>query len=237
MRPLPLRRSRPGIKRRVVFAFDYSFLDVTMRPQVLDDLLIVRGPIMGRVVPGGLFLRANPKEQAESTRLGKALGPGNGFEPLLVEEIAASDRMLFYWSACVFGKSPVGDDVLISRSLRNSTNERVHTFTSLPLELEDRGKGVSCQDMLESLPPNTSLCDTCGGRTGVRPPCVIVLRRGLLSRPEGKPDESPRRIGVARFPVGADAETLEHEERPDLDGRVVSSGAAVVDEVHLPEQL
>lgn len=116
---------------------------------------VVRGPIMGRVVPGGLFLRANPKEQAESTRLGKALGPGNGFEPLLVEEIAASDRMLFYWSACVFGKSPVGDDVLISRSLRNSTDERVHTFTSLPLELEDRGKGVSCQDMLESLPPNT----------------------------------------------------------------------------------
>jgi hypothetical protein len=124
-------------------------------PQVFEDLLTLRGPIMGRVVPGGLFLRANPKEQAENTRLGKMLGPGNGFEPLLVEEIGASDKLLFYWSACVYGKSPVGGDVVVSRSVRTSTGEKVHTFASVPLKLEDRGKGVSCQDMLESLPPKT----------------------------------------------------------------------------------
>jgi len=124
-------------------------------PAVLEDLLILRGPIMGRVVPGGLFLRANPKEQAESTRLGKMLGPGNGFEALLVGEMAPSDKLVFYWSACVYGKSPVGGDVVVSRSVRSETGEKVHTFSPVPLKLEDRGKGVSCQDMLETVPAGT----------------------------------------------------------------------------------
>jgi len=124
-------------------------------PQVPEDLLILRGPIMGRVVPGGLFLRANPKEQAENTRLGKALGPENGFEALVVDEIAASDKLLFYWSACVAGKNPLGGGVVVARSVRNSKGETAHTFPSVPLKLEDRGKSVSCQDMLETLPANT----------------------------------------------------------------------------------
>jgi hypothetical protein len=124
-------------------------------PEVFEDLLTLRGPVMGRVVPGGLFLRANPKEQVEDTRLGKVLGPGEGFEPLLVEEIAASDKLLFFWSACVSGKNPIGADAVVSRSLRSEAGEKVHSFASVPLKLEDRGKGVSCQDMLESLPPKT----------------------------------------------------------------------------------
>jgi hypothetical protein len=124
-------------------------------PQVLEDVLVLRGPIMGRVVPGGLFLRANPKEQADSTRLGKMLGPGNGFEALLVEEMDPSDKLLFYWSACVYGKSPLSGDVMVSRSIRKATGETVHSFPPVPLKLEDRGKSVSCQDMLEALPPST----------------------------------------------------------------------------------
>jgi VWFA-related protein len=124
-------------------------------PQVPEDLLILRGPIMGRVVPGGLFLRANPKEQAENTRLGKVLGPGNGFEPLLVAEIEAKDKLLFYWSACVLGKSPIGGDALVSRSIRTAKGEVVHALDPVPLKLEDRGKGMFCQDMLETLPPST----------------------------------------------------------------------------------
>ena len=124
-------------------------------PQVFADLLTLRGPIMGRVVPGGLFLRANPKDKTENSRLGKALGPENGFEPLLVGEIGASDKALFYWSACVYGKNPIGADALVSRSFRKSTGETVHSLTPVPLKLEDRGKDVSCLDMLESLPPKT----------------------------------------------------------------------------------
>lgn len=124
-------------------------------PQVINDLLILRGPIMGRVVPGGLFLRANPKDQAQNTRLGKVLGPGNGFEPLLVEEIDKQDKFLFYWSACVSGQNPLANDVVVARTIMTAKGESAHAFSPVPLKLESRGKDISCLDMLETLPPNT----------------------------------------------------------------------------------
>lgn len=124
-------------------------------PMVLQDLLILRGPITGKVVPGGLFMRANPKDKVEDTRLGKLLGPGDGFEPLLVQEIDAKDKLIFYWSACVSGKNPLSDDVVVARTIRTATGDSAHAFTPVPLKLEDRGKGVSCLDMLETLPPGT----------------------------------------------------------------------------------
>ena len=124
-------------------------------PQVFDELLILRGPITGRVVPGGLFLRGDPKDQAQSTRLGKVLGPGNGFEPLLVGEIDKQDRLLFYWSACVSGKNPLAGDVVVARAITTVKGDDAHSFTAVPLKLESRGKGVSCLDMLESVPAAT----------------------------------------------------------------------------------
>jgi VWFA-related protein len=124
-------------------------------PQVVDELLMLRGPIMGRVVPGGLFLRSNPKEKTEETRLGKVLGPGNGFEPLIVSEIDDQDKLLFYWSACVFGKNPISDDAVVSRTIVSTKGDTAHTYPPVPLKLESRGKDVSCQDMLEELPPKT----------------------------------------------------------------------------------
>lgn len=124
-------------------------------PQVINDLLILRGPLMGRVVPGGLFLRANPKEQTEGTRLGKVLGPGNGFEPLIVQEIDKQDKLLFYWSACVSGQNPLPDDVIVTRTLTTAKGEKAYAYTPVPLKLESRGKDVSCLDMLETLAPGT----------------------------------------------------------------------------------
>jgi VWFA-related protein len=124
-------------------------------PAVINDVLILRGPITGRVLPGGLFLRANPKEQAQETRLGKMLGPGNGFEPLLIEEIDKQDKLLFYWSACVSGRNPLPGDAVVARTIVTEKGEPAHAYTPVPLKLESRGKDVSCLDMLESLPPGT----------------------------------------------------------------------------------
>jgi VWFA-related protein len=124
-------------------------------PQVVDDLLILRGPIMGRVVPAGLFLRANPKDQTESTRLGKVLGPGNGFEPLIVQEIDKQDKLLLYWSACVSGQNPLPDDVVVARTFTNEKGDSAYAYPPVPLKLESRGKDISCLDMLETLPPGT----------------------------------------------------------------------------------
>jgi hypothetical protein len=124
-------------------------------PQVINDLLILRGPIMGRVVPGGMFLRANPKEQTEASRLGKVLGPGNGFEALMVQELDKQDKLLFYWSACVSGNNPLPADVVVARTLTTSKGDNAYAYPPAPLTLEKRGKGISCLDMLETLPPGT----------------------------------------------------------------------------------
>jgi VWFA-related protein len=124
-------------------------------PQVINDLLILRGPIMGRVVPGGLFLRANPKDQTESTRLAKVLGPGNGFEPLIVQEIDKQDKLLFYWSGCVSGDNPLPADVVVARTFTTSKGEGAYSYPPVPLKLESRGKGIACLDMLETLTPGT----------------------------------------------------------------------------------
>lgn len=124
-------------------------------PQVINDLLILRGPIMGRVVPGGMFLRANPKDQTQNTRLGKILGPGNGFESLIVQEIDKQDKLLFYWSACVSGENPLPDNVVVARTFTTAKGESAYAYPPVPLKLESRGKDISCLDMLETLPPST----------------------------------------------------------------------------------
>jgi VWFA-related protein len=124
-------------------------------PEVIGDLLILRGPIAGRVVPGGMFLRAKAKEDAAKTRIGAILGEGNGFEPLIVDEIDKQDKLLFYWSACVSGTNPLPSGVVVARTIVSATGETAHAYPPLPLALESRGKGVSCLDKLEELPPNT----------------------------------------------------------------------------------
>lgn len=124
-------------------------------PEVVQDSPILRGPILGRVVAGGEFLRANPKDRPEDTRLGKILGPGNGFEPLLVGECDPKDTLLFYWSACVSGKNPLPADAVVARSFVNSAGQVAKALDPVPLKLESRGKGVSCLDMLETLPGNS----------------------------------------------------------------------------------
>jgi VWFA-related protein len=124
-------------------------------PMVLQDLLIFRGPIMGRVVPGGMFLRANPKDQTENTRLGKVLGPGNGFEPLLVQEIDKTDKLLYYWSACVSGENPLPADVVVTRNITRADGSSAYSTAQVPLKLENRGRDIQCLDMLETVAANT----------------------------------------------------------------------------------
>lgn len=124
-------------------------------PAVINDLLILRGPITGRVVPGGLFMRANKKEKTEDSRLGKVLGPENGFEPLFVQEIDKSDKLVFYWSGCVYGKNPVPADAVVARTITTTKGEPAHAYPPVPLKLDSRGKDVSCLDMLETLPAGT----------------------------------------------------------------------------------
>jgi VWFA-related protein len=112
-------------------------------PQVVEDALMLRGPVLGRVATGGA---------AFGGRLGKLLGPDNGFEPLLIQEIASGDELLFYWSACVVGTSPLPSGVVVARSIVDSSGGTARTLDPMPLNLAPRGKRVSCADALETVP-------------------------------------------------------------------------------------
>jgi hypothetical protein len=121
-------------------------------PQVVADTLMLRGPLLGKVARGGAVFRGRPNDRPDETRLGKLLGPDIGFEPLLVQEMTADDELLFYWSACVVGISPLPSDVIVRRSVLGASGETVRTLDPVPLNLEARGKKVRCADELASVP-------------------------------------------------------------------------------------
>jgi len=124
-------------------------------PQVVPDVLMLRGPVLGKVARGGAIFRGRPNDRPSETRLGKLLGPDNGFEPLLVHEVAADDEVLFYWSGCVVGASPLPSDVVVRSSVVAASGEAVTTLDPVPLNLEARGKNVLCADRLERIAAGT----------------------------------------------------------------------------------
>jgi VWFA-related protein len=121
-------------------------------PQVLDDLLILRGPILARVVPGGMLVWIDtPKGTEGDTRLNRVLGQDTTFEPLLVHQIDSGDDLLFYWNACVHGQSSVPSDAVVKRTFFDADGEIALELDSIPFALESRGKQLACQDNLERL--------------------------------------------------------------------------------------
>jgi VWFA-related protein len=124
-------------------------------PQVLTDVLILRGPLLARVVPGGMLFQADPKNQSDDTRLERLIGSDGTFEPLLVHEINASEELLSYWNACVQGALHLTGDAEIKRRFTNEAGEIAHELPPIPLKLDSLGKALSCQDELEKLPANT----------------------------------------------------------------------------------
>jgi VWFA-related protein len=122
-------------------------------PQVLDDLLILRGPVLARVVPGGMLVMVDPpNEKAGDTRLERVLGDDTTFEPLLVSQIDPGEDLLFYWNACVYGKSSIEAGAVVKRSFLDADGKVALELDSIPFALESRGKQLSCQDNLERLP-------------------------------------------------------------------------------------
>ncbi|HXV77802.1 MAG TPA: VWA domain-containing protein, partial [Candidatus Polarisedimenticolaceae bacterium] len=124
-------------------------------PPVFEDLLILRGPLFARTIPGGLFVRGDADKTAD-TKLDEILGEDKSFEPLLVNQIATSDELLYYWNACVLGKLELNGQAVVKRTLMDDAGEIVHRLPELPLELEPqaRVKGLQCHSELETVAPN-----------------------------------------------------------------------------------
>jgi len=73
----------------------------------------------------------------------------------LIQEVAADDQLLFYWSACVSGENPLGPDVVVKRTFTTAKGDSAYAYPPTPLKLDSMGKDIHCLDMLEQLPPGT----------------------------------------------------------------------------------
>jgi hypothetical protein len=132
-------------------------------PQVVPDVLMLRGPVVGRVARGGAIFRGRPHDRPSET--------------LLVHEVAADDEVLFYWSGCVVGTSPLPSDVVVKSRVVAASGEAVVSLDPVPLSLEARGKNVLCADSLErvaaaSLSPGDYSLDV----TVVHPDGSVIAR-------------------------------------------------------------
>lgn len=125
-------------------------------PPVLDDLLILRGPLFARAVPGGVLVKGDPKDKGNDTELDKILGEGNSFEPLIVNEVHTSDEIIYYWNACVLGSIDLKGDAVVKRTLMSEEGEVVHALDEIPLKLEKHpaNKRLQCHIELEKVAPN-----------------------------------------------------------------------------------
>jgi VWFA-related protein len=124
-------------------------------PQAPSGILIVRGPLLARVIPGGTLIRADKKERPGDTRLDQVLGEGNSFEPMLVNRISTSEEVMAYWNACIFGKSQLKSAAEIHRTVFDGDGNPIFELDPIPLNLKPRGKNLVCHDQLEKMPANT----------------------------------------------------------------------------------
>lgn len=129
-------------------------------PEVVEDALMLRGPLLGRLAGAGAAFRGWQNDSPYNARIGKLLGPDNGFEPLLVQEVAGGDALLLYWSACVVGTSRLPSDALVERRVVASSGDVARTLEPMPLRLVPRSKKVACAEALESLPPGALAAGT-----------------------------------------------------------------------------
>jgi VWFA-related protein len=124
-------------------------------PDMVEGLLMLRGPAFARVVPGAKMFHAGGKAKEGPTKVEQMLGAEAGFEPLLVNEIESRETLLAYWSGCVLGKSQIAPGAVVRRRFVGETGETAHELAETSLQLESRGQRVQCQEMLEELEPNT----------------------------------------------------------------------------------
>jgi VWFA-related protein len=124
-------------------------------PEVPADLLVLRGPLLAKVDPDGLRLKADDKPGRFESELDQLAGAHSSFEPLIVQEIEPAEHLLSVWDLCFTGKqSTVTNGTIERRVLEEEGDGVVHQFEPVELKLEPEGK-VLCQAHFDSLPGGT----------------------------------------------------------------------------------
>jgi VWFA-related protein len=122
-------------------------------PKVPKGETFIRGPILARVIPEGVLLRADEGQQSD-TALDKILGEDRTFEPLMVHEIKAADALLLAWDACTGDKGVQAAEAVVERKIVDKYGSPVHSLEPVTLTLEGEGK-VTCHGKLDHLPEGT----------------------------------------------------------------------------------
>jgi VWFA-related protein len=147
---LTIAVSQPGDAQVASTRLDFNV------PEMPKNELILRGPVLARVVQDGLLIRTNAEEQEATPReqeVRELLGDNDTFEPLVVHDVAVTDTLLTLWEACIVGKgaAPTGT---VERRVLSREGEVVHLLDPVHLTLDGEGP-VRCHGRLDEVAPGT----------------------------------------------------------------------------------
>jgi VWFA-related protein len=117
-------------------------------PNVPDDDVILRGPILAKALRSGVLIRTKEASAEARAALRDLIGDDGSFQPLLIHQIEPSDTLLAGWKACSL-KKKAGEGAVAERRVVNKQGEVVHTLEPVTLELT--GKKVRCQEKLDAI--------------------------------------------------------------------------------------
>ncbi len=108
--------------------------------------LVVRGPVLALVTPGGVLIRGDREEPGSAVR--ELIGDDAGFEPLLVNQLNQDASFLVAWTVCLTtGKVPAGASI---RRRVVAGGEIRHELEPIPLEFPRKQK-LPCIEHVDRL--------------------------------------------------------------------------------------
>ena len=138
--------SLPGGKERVASAQ----VDITV-PQIPEGLIVLRGPILARIVRNGILVRADKKDDETNPNLAvlkDLMGEHGSFEPLLVHQVESVDTIVSLWEACTAGKGAPEGPAVVERRIVGEDGQVALQLDPVPLEMQGNKK-IRCAGKLD----------------------------------------------------------------------------------------
>ena len=138
--------SLPGGKARVASAR----VDITV-PQIPEGLIVLRGPILARIVRTGILVRADKKDDETNPNLAvlkDLMGEHGSFEPLLVHQVEPVDTIVSLWEACTAGKGVPEVPAVVERRIVGEDGRVALQLDPVPLEMTGNKK-IRCGGKLD----------------------------------------------------------------------------------------
>jgi len=122
-------------------------------PEMPRSGTFVRGPVLARVVKEGVLIREYQSETGERP-LDELLTDEESIELLLIQEMASTDTLLSYWTACTVGKKGLSDSAVVERRILGEDGTVAHSPDPVPYRPEGDGK-TRCGARLDDVAPGT----------------------------------------------------------------------------------